>query len=54
MSVAGLPGVGYRQDPFDYKTYTHHTNFDTYERIYEPDMSQATPVSMPTLASGGK
>jgi carboxypeptidase Q len=38
---AGLPGVGYSQDPFDYNTYTHHTNFDTYERIYEPDMREA-------------
>lgn len=39
---AGLPGIGYSQDPFDYGTYTHHTNFDTYERIYEPDMREAT------------
>jgi hypothetical protein len=38
---AGLPGVGYNQDPFDYNTYTHHTNFDTYERIYEPDVREA-------------
>ncbi|MGH9410903.1 MAG: M28 family peptidase [Vicinamibacterales bacterium] len=38
---AGLPGIGYSQDPFDYNTYTHHTNFDTYERIYEPDMRES-------------
>jgi Iap family predicted aminopeptidase len=38
---AGLPGIGYSQDPFDYNTYTHHTNFDTYERIYEPDVREA-------------
>ena len=38
---AGLPGVGYSQDPFDYNTYTHHTNFDTYERIYEPDVRES-------------
>jgi hypothetical protein len=38
---AGLPGVGYGQDPFDYGSYTHHTSFDTYERIYEPDMREA-------------
>lgn len=38
---AGLPGVGFNQDPFDYGTYTHHTNFDTDERIYEPDMREA-------------
>ncbi len=38
---AGLPGIGYSQDPFDYNTYTHHTNFDTYERLYEPDLREA-------------
>jgi hypothetical protein len=38
---AGLPGVGYSQDPFDYNSYTHHTNFDTYERIYEPDVRES-------------
>jgi acetylornithine deacetylase/succinyl-diaminopimelate desuccinylase-like protein len=38
---AGLPGIGFNQDPFDYNTYTHHTNFDTYERIYEPDVREA-------------
>jgi carboxypeptidase Q len=38
---AGLPGIGYGQDPFDYNSYTHHTSFDTYERIYEPDMREA-------------
>jgi hypothetical protein len=38
---AGLPGVGYSQDPFDYNTYTHHTSFDTYERIYEPDVRES-------------
>lgn len=35
---AGLPGVGLSQDPFDYNAFTHHTNLDTYERIYEEDM----------------
>ena len=38
---AGLPGVGLSQDGFDYGSYTHHTSFDTYERIYEPDMREA-------------
>ena len=37
---AGLPGIGLGQDPFDYGTFTHHTNLDTYERIYEPDMRE--------------
>jgi len=37
---AGLPGVGLAQDPFDYGSYTHHTNYDTYERIYEEDVRE--------------
>jgi carboxypeptidase Q len=46
---AGLPGVGYSQDPFDYNTYTHHTSFDSYERIYEPDMREAAVEEALTL-----
>ena len=46
---AGLPGVGFSQDPFDYNTYTHHTSFDTYERIYEPDMREAAVEEALTL-----
>jgi hypothetical protein len=46
---AGLPGVGLNQDPFDYGSYTHHTNFDTYERIYEPDMREAAVEEALTL-----
>jgi hypothetical protein len=37
---AGLPGVNLSQDPFDYNTFTHHTNLDTYERIYEDDVRE--------------
>jgi carboxypeptidase Q len=37
---AGLPGVGLSQDPFDYGSFTHHTNLDTYERIYEEDVRE--------------
>jgi carboxypeptidase Q len=37
---AGLPGVGLAQDPFDYNSFTHHTNLDTYERIYEEDVRE--------------
>ena len=35
---AGLPGIGLAQDAFDYGAFTHHTNLDTYERIYEQDV----------------
>ena len=38
---AGLPGIGLAQDAFDYGSFTHHTNLDTYERIYEEDVREA-------------
>ncbi|HEX5422633.1 MAG TPA: M20/M25/M40 family metallo-hydrolase [Candidatus Acidoferrales bacterium] len=37
---AGLPGIGLAQDAFDYGSFTHHTNMDTYERIYEEDVRE--------------
>jgi carboxypeptidase Q len=37
---AGLPGISLNQDPFDYNSNTHHTNYDTYERIYENDVRE--------------
>src|SRR5262249_41759895 len=37
---AGLPGIGLAQDAFDYGSYTHHTNLDTHERIYEEDVPE--------------
>ena len=48
---AGLPGVGLNQDGFDYGSYTHHTSFDTYERIYEPDVREAAVEEALTLYS---
>jgi len=54
---AGLPGVGYSQDPFDYGAFTHHTNYDTYERIYEPDMREAAveeALTLYALANAGQ
>ena len=32
---AGLPGIGFGQDPIEYNTHTHHTNLDNYERVIE-------------------
>ena len=40
FSNAGLPGIGLAQDAFDYGSFTHHTNLDTYERIYEEDVRE--------------
>ena len=41
---AGLPGVGFSQDPIEYNTLTHHTNLDTYERIIPDDVHKAAAI----------
>jgi carboxypeptidase Q len=46
---AGLPGVGFGQDPIEYNTHTHHTNLDNYERIIESDVKDAAIVIAATL-----
>lgn len=42
---AGLPGIGFGQDPIEYGSHTHHTNLDTYERII-PDDVKASAISI--------
>ncbi len=46
---AGLPGVGFGQDPIEYNTHTHHTNLDNYERIVESDVKDSAIVIAATL-----
>ena len=41
---AGLPGIGFQQDPIEYGTETHHTNLDTYERIIPADVKTGATV----------
>ena len=41
---AGLPGIGFNQDPIEYGSHTHHTNLDTYERVIEEDVKQSAVV----------
>lgn len=41
---AGLPGVGFSQDPIEYNTLTHHSSLDTYERIIPNDVEEAAAV----------
>jgi len=38
---AGLPGIGFSQDPIEYNSHTWHTNLDTYERVIEEDAKQS-------------
>ena len=46
---AGLPGVGFGQDPIEYNTHTHHTNLDTYERVIEDDVKASAMAIAATL-----
>lgn len=41
---AGLPGFQFIQDQVEYNTRTHHTNWDTYERLQRDDLMQAAVV----------
>ncbi len=41
---AGLPGIGFQQDPIEYNSMTHHTNLDTYERIIPDDVKKAAAI----------
>lgn len=40
----GLPGFQFIQDAIEYGTRTHHTNYDTYERLQKDDLMQAATV----------
>jgi Zn-dependent M28 family amino/carboxypeptidase len=42
---AGLPGIGFMQDPIEYGSYTHHTDLDTYERIL-PEDAEASAIDI--------
>jgi Zn-dependent M28 family amino/carboxypeptidase len=46
---AGLPGIGFSQDPIEYGTHTHHTNLDNYERVIESDVKSSAIVIAATL-----
>jgi hypothetical protein len=46
---AGLPGIGFQQDPIEYNTHTHHTNLDTYERVIEEDVKKAAAIVASTI-----
>ena len=40
----GIPGFQFIQDELEYETRTHHTNWDTYERLQREDLMQAAVV----------
>jgi hypothetical protein len=41
----GIPGFQFIQDQVEYSTRTHHTNWDTYERLQREDLMQAAVVA---------
>jgi hypothetical protein len=40
----GLPGFQFVQDDLEYSTRTHHTNWDSFERLQREDLMQAAVV----------
>ncbi len=41
----GIPGFQFIQDEVEYTTRTHHTNWDTFERLQREDLMQAAVVA---------
>jgi len=41
----GIPGFQFIQDQVEYNTRTHHTQWDTYERLQREDLMQAAVVA---------
>ncbi len=39
-----IPGFQFIQDPIEYRTRTHHTNMDTYERLVIDDLKQMAVI----------
>jgi carboxypeptidase Q len=39
-----LPGFQFIQDPIEYNTRTHHTNFDGYDHLQADDLKQAATI----------
>ena len=44
FNEAGLPGIVMTLDPIEYRTYTWHTNLDTYERVVLEDAKASATV----------
>jgi carboxypeptidase Q len=42
---AGLPGFQFIQDPIDYRSITHHTNSDTFERLLPADLRRNATIA---------
>jgi len=45
FNMAGLAGIGTRQDPIEYNSTSWHTNLDTYERVVPDDVMKNAVIS---------
>jgi hypothetical protein len=44
FDAIGLPGFEFIQDPMEYRTRTHHSNEDVFDRVQADDLKQAAVV----------
>ncbi|MBE9490754.1 MAG: M20/M25/M40 family metallo-hydrolase [Bacteroidetes bacterium] len=44
FDAIGIPGFQFIQDPIEYRSRTHHTNMDTYERLVIDDLKQMAVI----------
>ncbi|HVM89109.1 MAG TPA: M20/M25/M40 family metallo-hydrolase [Puia sp.] len=44
FDAVGIPGFQFIQDPIDYETRTHHSNFDTFDHLKTEDLKQAATI----------
>src|SRR5690606_23760577 len=44
FDALSIPGFQFIQDPIEYRTRTHHTNMDTFERLELDDLKQMAVV----------
>ncbi len=44
FDALGIPGFQFIQDPIEYRSRTHHTNMDTFERLEMDDLKQMAVV----------
>lgn len=44
FDAIGIPGFQFIQDPIEYRTRTHHSNMDVYDRVMEDDLKQMSAI----------
>ncbi len=44
FDAINLPGFQFIQDPIEYSSRTHHSNYDVYDRLQAEDMKQASTI----------